>query len=74
MPMTLSSSAFCHQSNIPARHTCDGQNLAPPLAWSGAPAGARSFVLIVDDPDTPDPEHPRQSGCTGWSTTCRPIA
>jgi Raf kinase inhibitor-like YbhB/YbcL family protein len=61
MSLTLSSSAFRHQGEIPARYTCDGQDLAPPLAWSGAPPGVQSFVLIVDDPDAPDPKHPRQT-------------
>ncbi|HJX17008.1 MAG TPA: YbhB/YbcL family Raf kinase inhibitor-like protein [Acidiferrobacterales bacterium] len=59
--MHLSSSAFRHQEEIPVRHTCDGENTPPELAWSGAPAGTRSFVLIVDDPDAPDPRHPRQT-------------
>jgi Raf kinase inhibitor-like YbhB/YbcL family protein len=61
MSLSLSSSAFQHQGDIPTRHTCDGDNIAPALAWSGAPADARSFVLIVDDPDAPDPRHPRQT-------------
>lgn len=61
MNLSLTSSAFRHQGAIPARHSCDGANVAPPLAWSGAPAGTRSFVLIVDDPDAPDPKHPRRT-------------
>jgi len=59
--MNLSSSAFRHQGEIPARYTCDADNTPPALAWSGAPAGTRSYVLIVDDPDAPDPRHPRQT-------------
>jgi len=59
--MNLSSSAFRHQGEIPARHTCDGENTPPALAWGEAPAGTRSFVLVVDDPDAPDPRHPRQT-------------
>lgn len=57
--MQLSSSAFADGGEIPARYTCEGQNVSPPLAWSGAPAATRSFVLIADDPDAPDPEAPR---------------
>ncbi len=61
MGLSLSSSAFRHQGEIPVRYTCDGENNPPPLAWQGAPAGIRSFALIVDDPDAPDPRHPRQT-------------
>jgi Raf kinase inhibitor-like YbhB/YbcL family protein len=51
--MRLSSSAFSDGSAIPRRFTCDGEDLSPPLEWSDAPAGTRSFVLICDDPDAP---------------------
>ena len=57
---TLSSSAFAGGAPIPARHTCDGPNQSPPLAWRDAPAGTRSFALIVDDPDAPDPAAPKR--------------
>lgn len=60
-PMELTSTAFAHQSAIPARHTCDGADLSPPLAWSGAPAGTRSLALVVDDPDAPDPTAPKMT-------------
>ena len=53
MSFFLRSQAFVEGGAIPARYTCDGLNLSPQLAWSGAPAGAKSFVLIVDDPDAP---------------------
>jgi hypothetical protein len=59
--MTLTSSAFAAGAAIPSRYTCEGQDLSPPLAWSGAPANAKSFVLIVDDPDAPDPAAPRMT-------------
>lgn len=59
MPLTLTSRAFAHESPIPERYTCEGEDLSPPLAWSGAPAGARSLALIVSDPDAPDPAAPK---------------
>ncbi|MBI4408788.1 MAG: YbhB/YbcL family Raf kinase inhibitor-like protein [Gemmatimonadetes bacterium] len=59
MPLSLTSPAFQHQGTIPRRHTCDGEDTSPPLAWSGAPDGTRSFALIVDDPDAPDPRAPK---------------
>jgi Raf kinase inhibitor-like YbhB/YbcL family protein len=46
---------------MPKRYTCEGENVSPPLAWSGAPEGARSFALIVDDPDAPDPKAPKMT-------------
>jgi Raf kinase inhibitor-like YbhB/YbcL family protein len=54
------SSAFDHQGEIPLQYTCDGADHAPPLAWSGIPAGTRSLALIVDDPDAPDPKAPKR--------------
>lgn len=57
--LTLTSTAFAHNGEIPARHTCEGQDVSPPLAWSGLPAGTKSLALIVDDPDAPDPKAPK---------------
>jgi Raf kinase inhibitor-like YbhB/YbcL family protein len=51
--MFLGSAAFADGETIPVRHTCDGENLSPPLVWGGAPEGTCSFVLICDDPDAP---------------------
>jgi Raf kinase inhibitor-like YbhB/YbcL family protein len=48
---SLSSPAFLEGGVIPARHTCDGPDVSPPLAWSGAPDGTAAFALLVDDPD-----------------------
>ncbi len=51
--MNLTSTAFENNINIPSTYTCDGKNINPPLAWSGAPNSTQSFALIVDDPDAP---------------------
>ena len=58
---TLTSTAFSEGSAIPKRHTCEGQDTSPPLAWSGVPAGTKSLALIVDDPDAPDPKAPKRT-------------
>ena len=59
MAMTLNSPAFRPNGHIPPKYTCEGEDVSPPLAWTGVPAGARSLVLIVDDPDAPDPKAPK---------------
>lgn len=51
--VNLSSSAFKEGETIPKQHTADGQDVSPPLAWSGEPAGVKSYALICDDPDAP---------------------
>ncbi len=61
MTLILTSPAFAHGRPIPAAYTCDAEDMTPALEWSGAPAGTRSFVLIVDDPDAPDPKAPRMT-------------
>lgn len=53
MSMRLTSIAFPHGGKIPTRFTCDGADVSPPLAWSGAPPAARSFALVCSDPDAP---------------------
>jgi Raf kinase inhibitor-like YbhB/YbcL family protein len=52
-PMQLTSSAFTEGGPIPAKYTCDGKNVSPPLKWSGVPENAKALALIVDDPDAP---------------------
>lgn len=49
----LQSAAFQEGTSIPARFSCEGEDVSPPLAWTGAPSAARSFALIVEDPDAP---------------------
>ncbi len=61
MPLVLESPAFHAQGSIPARYSCEGKDVSPPLAWSGVPSGTRSLALIVDDPDAPDPAAPRMT-------------
>lgn len=51
--LTLTSSAFDDGGSIPGRHSCDGEDLSPPLTWSEPPQGTVSLVLLVDDPDAP---------------------
>jgi Raf kinase inhibitor-like YbhB/YbcL family protein len=58
--LTLTSPAFEPMGGIPKRHTCDGEDLSPPLAWSAVPAGTKSLALVVDDPDAPDPAAPKR--------------
>lgn len=59
MAFTLRSPAFADGAEIPTRYTCEGEDVSPPLVWSDPPAGTRSFALVVDDPDAPDPRAPR---------------
>jgi Raf kinase inhibitor-like YbhB/YbcL family protein len=59
--MQLTSTAFTAGGDIPGRYTCEGQDIAPPLAWQEVPDGTRSLALIVDDPDAPDPAHPQRT-------------
>lgn len=53
MAFSLTSPAFLEGGMIDKKYTCDGADLSPPLAWSDVPAGTKSLVLIMDDPDAP---------------------
>ena len=61
MPLVITSPDFAPDAPIPVRFTCEGDDVSPGLAWTGVPDGARSLVLIVDDPDAPDPAAPRRT-------------
>jgi Raf kinase inhibitor-like YbhB/YbcL family protein len=60
MSLKVTSSAFQQGGAIPSKYTCEGQDISPPLAWSGVPNNARSIAMIVDDPDAPDPAKPQR--------------
>lgn len=49
----ITSSAFAHETSIPVKYSCDGENVSPPLAWTDPPGDTMSFALINDDPDAP---------------------
>lgn len=61
MIFTIHSSAFTHNAKMPIKYTCEGEDLSPPLEWSALPEGTKSLVLIVDDPDAPDPQAPKMT-------------
>ena len=63
--LTVTSSAFTADGAIPNRYTCDGEDVSPPLAWSGAPVGTAAYALIVDDPDA--------RGWIHWLATDLPV-
>lgn len=65
MPLTISSPALTDGGAVPARFTCDGDQVAPPIMWSQVPPGTRSLVLVVHDPDAPDPAAPKRD-FTHW--------
>lgn len=59
--MRITSSAFAHNTIMPERFTCDGEDVIPPLAIGNIPAGTKTFALIMHDPDAP-----RAGGWTHW--------
>lgn len=61
MAFTLTSSAFNDGDSIPSRYSCEGDDISPPLSWQDVPANTESLVLIIDDPDAPDPRAPKMT-------------
>ncbi len=61
--MCIIVTATSNGGEIPSRNTSEGEDIAPPLGWGGVPEGATSLVLIVDNPDAPDPKVPK----TTWT-------
>ena len=57
--MKIESAAFSNGGEIPRQYTCDGEDLSPAMHWTDVPEGTKSLVLIVDDPDAPDPAAPQ---------------
>jgi Raf kinase inhibitor-like YbhB/YbcL family protein len=53
MALQVKSPAFTDGQTIPTRYTCDGENISPPLEWSGQPKDTKSVAVICDDPDAP---------------------
>lgn len=60
LSLFITSDAFPAGGAIPAEFTCEGADRSPPLSWSGLPAGTKALVLVVDDPDAPDPAAPKR--------------
>jgi Raf kinase inhibitor-like YbhB/YbcL family protein len=56
----ITSTAFQPNASIPSKYTCEDRDISPPLTWSGAPRATKTFALIVDDPDAPDPAKPQR--------------
>lgn len=61
LSLSLTSPAFAHQGEIPARYTCEGEDVSPALDWAKLPPQTQSLALIVDDPDAPDPKAPKMT-------------
>ena len=59
--LTVTAEEFSAMGAIPKALTCEGSDTPPTLSWSGAPEATKSFVLVVDDPDAPDPAAPKMT-------------
>lgn len=61
MTLTITSSSFADGEPMASKYTCEAEDISPPLDWNGIPEKTRSLVLIVDDPDAPDPQAPKRT-------------
>jgi Raf kinase inhibitor-like YbhB/YbcL family protein len=61
MALEISSPNIADNGEIPKQYTCDAKDVSPPLEWTGIPDNTKSLVLIVDDPDAPDPAAPKMT-------------
>jgi Raf kinase inhibitor-like YbhB/YbcL family protein len=61
MSFSITSIAFAQGQEISDKYTCDGSDISTPLSWKNQPEGTQSLVLIMDDPDAPDPEAPKMT-------------
>ena len=61
MSFSITSTAFAEGQGIPDKYTCDGSDISPPLSWKNQPEDTQSLVLIMDDPDAPDPDAPKMT-------------
>jgi len=57
--LSLRSPVVTPNGPIPGKYTCDGEDVSPPLAWSGLPAGTQSLALLIEDPHAPNPAAPK---------------
>jgi len=66
MTIEITSTAFKNQTPIPKKYTGEGEDVSPPLAFSGIPEGTRELALICDDPDAPSPKFPGPEPWVHW--------
>lgn len=59
--ITITSASLVNRGRVPTKHTCDGDDKSPPLAFTGVPESAKTLALIVEDPDAPDPAKPQRT-------------
>ncbi len=71
MSVEVTSSAFDDGGFIPARYTCDAEDVSPPLEWTGIPEAAKSLALVCDDPDAPGRAFPRRPRASRSCATTR---
>ena len=58
MTLVISAAAFAEGARLPAKYTCQGEDISPALSWNGGPDATRSYALILEDPDAPAGRRP----------------